>query len=222
MTEDKLLKFPLIKMAGRDFKNRLKKIKPFMCNQETRHYLCGIYLEYDHSTQQLTMVATNGHILQEQIFDVEADLSEAYRKFNTIIPATAVADLIKIMPAEKESNFTFQLIEGGKYARFDFFESEYTTAVIDGMFPDYNKVIPKGSTMLKSGLNAGYLIDALKALGNEAVNIAVDSDDQAPHLLTSDSATGMKCVVMPKVAFGVEDEKVKEKNKEKKKKKNAA
>lgn len=222
-------KFPLIKMENQDFRNRLRKIKPFMSNQETRYYLCGVYMTYDHGAQQITMAATNGHILQEQIFEVEADLSEAYRKFETIIPASAVNDLLKIMPSGKGDVFTFQLVDGGKFARFDFFESEYTTAVIEGSFPDYKRIMPKGDVILKSGLAANYLIAALSALGNEAVDICVDNEkegERVPHLLTSNAISGLKCVIMPKVAFGVEDvaeiKAAKKAAKEAKKKKAAA
>lgn len=195
--------YPLVKMAGRNFKERLKKIKPFISTEETRHVLNGVLLRF--SDFELTMVATNGHILQEQIFEVEVELSEA-RDFEVILPRTAVDSLIKIMPAKKESMFTMQIVESdhGACLRFDFFENEYITALIEGDFPDYKVIMPRGDVQLQSGLSANYLIDALKALNNEAVNICVDKGDDGmkPHLLTSDGASGVKCVIMPKVAFG--------------------
>lgn len=196
--------YPMIKMAGRGFKERLKKLKPFISTEETRHYLNGVYVVYDNLT--LTLVATNGHILQEQVFDVEVELSEQYKKFACILPRTAVDALIKIMPSKKESMFTMQIVDSdaGPNLRFDFFENEYITALIEGDYPDYKAIMPRGEVQLQSGLSAGYLIDALRALGNEPVNICIDKgeDGLKPHLLTSDGVAGVRCVVMPKVAFG--------------------
>lgn len=196
--------YPMIKMAGRAFKERLKKLKPFISTEETRHVLNGVYVIYDNLT--LTLVATNGHILQEQVFDCEVQLSEQYSKFSCILPRTAVDALIKIMPAKKESMFTMQIVDSdaGPCLRFDFFENEYITALIEGDYPDYKAVIPRGEVALQSGLAAGYLIDALKALGNEPINICIDKGDDGlkPHLLTSDTVAGVRCVVMPTRAFG--------------------
>lgn len=197
--------YPLIKMPGRAFKERLKKLKPFMSTEEARFSTCGVYVQYDNLA--LTLVATNGHILQEQIFDVEVELSEQYKKFSCILPASAVSALIKIMPCKKEDMFTMQIVDSdhGPCLRFDFFENEYITALIDAEFPDYKKVMPKGEVPIQFGLNAGYLVDALSALNHEAVNISIDKTDEqhkAPHLLTSDGAAGIKCVIMPQMAFG--------------------
>lgn len=198
--------YPLIKMSGRAFKDRLKKLKPFMSTEETRYYLNGVYIVYDNLT--LTLVATNGQILQEQIFDVEVELSEKYEKFSCIMPASAVSALIKIMPCKKEDMFTMQIVDSdhGPCLRFDFFENEYITALIEATYPDYMKMMPKGEVHIQFGLNAGYLVDALSALNHEAVNISIDKTDEqhkAPHLLTSDGAAGIKCVIMPQMAFGV-------------------
>lgn len=191
--------YPLIKLYGSDFKDRLKKLKPFMSTEETRYYLCGIFFQFKDSI--LTAAATNGHILQEQVFDVETELSKQYGKeFSVICPRAAIEHLIKIIPTKEEAAFTMQVIDDGANIRFDFFEFEYITATVDGTYPDYEKLIPKGTVSLQSGLNAGYLIAALAALGNTAVDICVDDKekaDQTPHLLTSSETKGIRCVIMP-------------------------
>jgi DNA polymerase III sliding clamp (beta) subunit (PCNA family) len=191
--------YPLIRLDAKDLKGRLKKMKPFMSTEETRYYLNGIFIKYDN--QELTLCATNGHILQEQVFKVEAELSENLAPFSVICPRAAIDHLIKVIPVSKDSPFlTMQVISDGDDIRFDFFEFEYITSVVKGTFPDYKKVIPEGGVRLQSGLNAGYLIDALKALNESAVDICVDSKSDAehqPHLLTSSKADGVKCVIMP-------------------------
>lgn len=199
--------YPLIKLPGRDLKSRLKKMKPFMSHEETRYYLNGIYLHYDNFT--LTMVATNGHILQEQIFECEVELSEQYDAFDCILPRIAVENLIKIMPSDIESQLTMQVINEGKEIRFDFFENEFVSNLLVGTYPDYKKIMPEGNVTLQSGLNAGYLISALAALGDVAVNICVDKSQgihKSPHLLTSEASQGMRCIIMPKQCWKSDEE----------------
>jgi DNA polymerase III sliding clamp (beta) subunit (PCNA family) len=191
--------YPLIRLDAKDLKGRLKKMKPFMSTEETRYYLNGIFIRYDN--QELTLCATNGHILQEQVFQVEAELSENLEPFSVICPRAAIEHLIKVIPTSKDAPFlTMQVISDGDDIRFDFFEFEYITSVVKGTFPDYQRIIPAGGVRLQSGLNASYLIDALKALNESAVDICVDSQGAAehqPHLLTSSKADGVKCVIMP-------------------------
>lgn len=191
--------FPLIRLDAKDFRARLKKLKPFMSTEETRYYLNGIYFHYIN--QQLTLCATNGHILQEQVFDAEVELSENLEPFTMILPRTAVAHLIKVIPTGKDASFfTMQVLDDGKNVRFDFFEFEYLSSTVNGTFPDYHTIVPRGAETMQGGLNAGYLIDVLKALNNSAVDICIDNKDEAktsPHLLTSPEAAGVRCVIMP-------------------------
>jgi DNA polymerase III sliding clamp (beta) subunit (PCNA family) len=192
-------KFPLLRLASADLKDRLKRMVPFMSTEETRHYLNGVLFHY--KDDNLTLCATNCHILQEQIFVVEPELSENYGgEFEVIVPRNAIDHLVKILPSDDEGLLTMQVIDGGKNVRFDFFSFEYITEAIDGKFPDYKGLIPKGKVKLQTGLNARYLVAALKALNNKAVDICVDNKEDADtsaHLLTSSEVDGTRCVIMP-------------------------
>lgn len=191
--------FPMLRLDCKDLKTRLRKLKPFISTEKTRHYLCGVLFSY--FDKQLTLCATNGHILQEHIFDVEAELSEDLAPFKVIIPGEAISHLLKVLPTGKDAGFcTMQPLDSGRNVRFDFFEFEYITATVKGVFPDYKAIMPLGKTTLQTNFNAGYLISALQALGDTAVDILVDDaeDSQnAPHLLTSQKQAGLKCVIMP-------------------------
>lgn len=199
MTNDPLTTFPVIRLNAKDFRERLAKIKPFMAIDDMRHYLRGVHVSL--SAQELTLVATNGHILQEQVFDAETELSETYDDFAVLCPKGAVDHLIKIVPNDDKKCLTMQVIDGGKHIRFDFFEFEYVTATVDSaLFPNYQKVMPKGDVSLQTGLNANYFVAALKALGDAPVNISIDDGidgTRQPHLLTSDDVKGIRCVIMP-------------------------
>jgi len=185
-------------MDAADLKNRFKKIVPFMSTEETRYYLNGVYFEYANNNLRAT--ATNGHIL----CTMEWELTEKndVEPFNVIIPASAIKNLIKIIPAKKKEDGGVMLTisSNDTICEFDFFDFKYKAKCVDGTFPDYSEVIPKGKDSLKKGMNAKYLTAVLNALGNNPVDIEVDDATQAanqPHLFSSEAEDGIKCVVMP-------------------------
>ena len=182
-----------IKITANFFKDRMKKIKPFWSTEKTRYYLCGVYFEYDGEAMKAT--ATNGHILCQMTIDIEHDNGIP---FAVICPKSAIENLSKILG--KSGSFTMHVSPDGKIIRFDMADHEYSTNTIDGNFPDYSRVIPKGSHSMREGINAQYLHDCLKALGDVPVDISVDDKEQSAsvaHLLTSQKAKGITCVVMP-------------------------
>lgn len=167
-----------------------------MSTEEARYYLCGVFLEYKN--QHLKATATNGHILCSMDWELDSESPDG--EFNVICPAQAVKDLVKIISAKSEGGVLINVSEDRKYIEFDLFDFKYKTACIDGSYPDYSKIIPSGSEQLTKGLNASYLIDVLKALGNNPVNIEVDSKKDIAsqgHLFSSNDADGVKCVIMP-------------------------
>lgn len=188
-----------------EFKDRLQKMVPFMSTEETRYYLCGVLMKFDG--KKLFLVATNGHILCESTFYAEApkdtdEGKEALEPFEVICPAKAVKDLIRAIPRVSLMEGKLRVFgDGKKKISFEFDETEYVARCIDGSFPDYLRVIPDGKVKMREGMNAKYLLAALKALGNVAVDVSVDTDGEdgftAPHLLTSKAMEGMRCVVMP-------------------------
>lgn len=186
-----------LKLNAADFKDRLKKLIPFMSTDETRYYLCGVHLAF--TSPKLKLTATNGHILCEMLVDVP-ETSPEEAEFALIIPAVAVKHLVKIIKGKAEDYFLLTVREGGKEVVFDFFDFTYVTRTVDFQYPDTARVIPEGKLRMREGLNAGYLLAALNALGNKAVDISVDDAEKAaemPHLLTSSESEGIRCVVMP-------------------------
>jgi len=124
------------------------------------------------------------------------------KDFAVTCPAHAVKHLVKIISAKKKEDggVLLNVSEDGSTIEFDFTEFKYKVKCIDGTYPDYSKIIPEGKDSLKTGLNAGYLVAVLNALGNSPVDIAVDDAASAanqPHLFSSKDEDGIKCVIMP-------------------------
>lgn len=179
-----------------ELKVAFRKMAPFMSEEETRFYLCGIYMKFDG--EKLTFCATNGHILCEIVR--EANVQED-GEFELIIPATAVKHLTKILPTTKQTPFILMKVtEGSNEVELDSQDFQYNFKTIDGQFPDYTRLIPAGTTKMREGVRAGYLMNILKALGDHPVDMSVDDPDKAfsaPHLLTADASAGIRCVIMP-------------------------
>lgn len=184
-------------LSAADLKARFKKIAPFMSTEETRYYLKGVYFEYKN--QHLTATATNGHILCTMEWELDSESEDG--EFNVICPAQAVKNLIKIITAKKAEDGGVLMTVDGNNIEFDLFDFKYKTRCIDGAYPDFKKVIPSGKERLAKGMDAGYLVDVLKALGNNPVNIEVDDKENAAHqahLFSSNDEDGVRCVIMPK------------------------
>lgn len=182
-----------IKISGNFFKDRMKKLKPFMSTEETRYYLNGAYLEFDGETLKAT--ATNGHILSQMTIECQHDNG---KPFAVICPRQSIDHVLKIIG--KGDVFTIHVALDGRSIRFDFADHVYMTKTIDGTYPDYGRVIPEGKVKMRECIKAEYLLDCLKALGNVPVDMSVDKEEEAaslPHLLTSQEAAGIVCVVMP-------------------------
>lgn len=109
--------------------------------EETRYYLNGIFL---HAGQRagvdvLRAVATDGH----RLASVEAPLPEGAAGMpGVIVPRKTVNELRKLVD-ETVAEIAVSLSE--TKIRFAFDEIQMTSKLIDGTFPDYERVIPTGN-----------------------------------------------------------------------------
>ena len=104
--------------------------------EETRFYLNGIYL---HAAQGLRAVATDGHRLAR----VEVPLPAGAEGMpGVIIPRKTVGELRKLIETTVEP-IRIELSEAKIRLAFD--QVIVTSKLIDGTFPDYERVIPTGN-----------------------------------------------------------------------------
>ncbi len=105
-----------------------------MAQQDIRYYLNGMLLVIDKD--RLKLIATDGHRLAL----VSSKLKKEYSKCEVILPRKTINELIKLLN-NTEEKIVFNLTEN--QARMTFSEVTLITKVIDGKFPDYERVIPK-------------------------------------------------------------------------------
>ena len=124
-----------ISLPQRDFRRLLKLAEFAMAQQDIRYYLNGMLLVVDKDLLQA--VATDGHRLSYASLAISGD----YARQEVILPRKTVLELSKLLD-DSDSDVAIDLL--GNQVRFRFSAVELVSKVVDGKFPDYNRVIPTG------------------------------------------------------------------------------
>jgi len=115
------------------FKTMLSQVQYSMAVQDIRYYLNGLLMQVEGN--QLRLVATDGHRLAYAASQIEAELP----KTEVILPRKTVLELFKLLNNPSES-ITVELLDN--QVRFQCNGTTIVSKVIDGKFPDFNRVIP--------------------------------------------------------------------------------
>jgi DNA polymerase III subunit beta len=112
-----------------------------MSQQDVRYYLNGVLLEI--TPDNIKAVATDGHRLAINSVPAVNSGSSNGGVIQAIIPRKAVLQLTKILHAnDGEVNISV----GNNFLRAICDEYVFTTRLVDGRYPEYNRVIPKNTT----------------------------------------------------------------------------
>ncbi|MGE8654575.1 MAG: DNA polymerase III subunit beta [Acinetobacter gandensis] len=136
-----------VAVTQRELKRLFEKTSFAMAVQDVRFYLTGTLLEIDEN--QLRAVTTDGHRLA---MCETAASSNATQAMQAIVPRKAVGELQRLLSVEDEQlslligrellNVTITIASRDK-EQGDI-TVRFTTKLIDGKFPDYRRVIPRG------------------------------------------------------------------------------
>lgn len=114
-----------------------------MAQQDVRYYLNGLLLEASDGV--VRTVATDGHRLS--LAEVKVELPNDV-KSRIILPRKAVLELNR-MVGDKDNQVEIEV--SANHVRFRIGDTLFTSKLIDGRFPDYEKVIPgKGKIKIKA------------------------------------------------------------------------
>ncbi len=125
---------PAFSVPQKVLKELLNQVSFAMAVHDIRYYLNGILFVAEG--KQLSLVATDGHRLafSSAMLDVEVPKQEV------ILPRKTVLEMQRLL-SDKEGAIEMQF--AGNQAKFSFEGMEFVTKLVEGKFPDYNRVIPR-------------------------------------------------------------------------------
>ena len=135
-TDDLGESFPI---PTEDLKRLFVKARFAMSQEETRYYLNGVYLHPVTETEApvYRAAATDGHRLAR----VDTPLPPgAQNAPGVIVPRKAVTELVRLLD---DADDTVDVAVSSTKIRFGFGAGRLTSKLVDGTFPDYERVIPK-------------------------------------------------------------------------------
>ena len=166
-------------MKGADFWGMLDGTMDAISKEETRYYLNGIYLHVLDKGNRRTIVATatDGHRLYSQ--EVELPFG-ADCMTGVIIPSKMVDVLHKLMKG-KSCPETVKIGVNLSKIRVSFGDIVITSKLIDGTFPDYQRVVPQHNSK-PAKVSAKAMIEAVESVSlisterGRAVKLSFDED----------------------------------------------
>ncbi|QNM82161.1 DNA polymerase III subunit beta [Sphingomonas sabuli] len=164
----------------------IDKTRFAISSEETRYYLMGIFLHV--ADDQLKAAATDGHRLARVVL---AKPDGADGMPDIIIPRKCVAELRKLL---EEVEGTVEISMSPTKIRFGLGSAVLTSKLIDGTFPDYNRVIPTGNDKLlkldpKTFASGVDRVSTIASEKTRAVKMSVDRDKVTLSVTSPESGT---------------------------------
>ena len=114
-----------------------------MAQQDVRYYLNGMLLEVSRNT--LRAVSTDGHRLA--LCSMTAPIEQEDRH-QVIVPRKGILELARLLT---DPEGMVSIVLGQHHIRATTGEFTFTSKLVDGKFPDYERVLPKGGDKLVVG-----------------------------------------------------------------------
>ncbi len=162
---------PIFSVPQKTLKDLLNQVSFAMAVHDIRYYLNGILFVAEG--KQLSLVATDGHRLAfaSATLDVEVPRQEV------ILPRKTVIEMQRLL-SDAEGAIEMQF--ANNQAKFSFGGMEFVSKLVEGKFPDYNRVIPKNH---KNIITLG--------------RVALLASLQRTAILTSDKFKGVRLNIDP-------------------------
>ncbi len=164
----------------------IDKTRFAISTEETRYYLMGIFLHV--ADDALKAAATDGHRLA-RVTVAKPDGADGMP--DVIVPRKCVAELRKLLD---ELEGTVEVSMSPTKIRFGLGSAVLTSKLIDGTFPDYNRVIPTGNDKLlkldpKSFAQGVDRVSTIASEKTRAVKMTVDRDKVTLSVTSPESGT---------------------------------
>jgi DNA polymerase-3 subunit beta len=167
-----------VRLPQKTLKRLLQLVQFAMASQDIRYYLNGMLLVLEGRT--LRVVATDGHRLSY----AETELEHDAEKREVILPRKTVVELSKLLA---DSDDAVELRIGTNQVTITLPGTELVSKVVDGKFPDYQRVIPASQPrQLKA--NRQNVVQALQRAA-----ILSNEKFRGVRLVMSENTLGIVC-----------------------------
>ena len=129
-------------IPAEDLKGLIDNTAFAMAHQDVRYYLNGML--WEASSGMLRSVATDGHRLAMSTKTMPFSVPE---KIQIIIPRKGVMELSRILGSDTEVS----VILGSNHVRIKSSDFVFTSKLVDGAYPDYERVLPKDGNKTLTG-----------------------------------------------------------------------
>ena len=125
---------PQFSVPQKVLKQLLSQVSFAMAVHDIRYYLNGILFVAEGN--KLSLVATDGH----RLAFASATLESEVHKQEVILPRKTVLELQRLL---SDADGAIDMQFAGNQAKFSFGSMEFVSKLVEGKFPDYNRVIPR-------------------------------------------------------------------------------
>jgi DNA polymerase-3 subunit beta len=176
------------------FLKLLNKTRISISNDDTRHYLNGIFLHLTeaHGRHFLTGVATDSHRLSSSSLEIESTNNFS----SLILPRKTVFQLCSLL-SETTDSLTMQSSENK--IKFTLGKIRLISKVIDGKFPDYKQVVPATNDKIlnvpsKEFINSIERVASVSLDRKEGVKLKIDKDNIQLSVNSANSGEGNETI----------------------------
>ena len=172
------------------FLKLLNKTKISISNDDTRHYLNGIFLHLTeaHGRSFLTGVATDSHRLSSSSLEIEGQSDFT----SLILPRKTVFQLCSLLT---ETSDQLLMQTSDNKIKFSLGNIKLISKVIDGKFPDYKKVVPGSNDKIllvssKDFINSIERVASVSLDRKEGVKLVINKDNVQLSVNSANSGEG--------------------------------
>ena len=178
-----------IELDNRKFLKLLNKTKISISNDDTRHYLNGVFLHITEANGRnfLTGVATDSHRLSSSSLEISNN------DFNPLIlPKKTVFQLCTLL---SENNEQLLMQTSDNKIKFTLGNIKLISKVIDGKFPDYKKVVPTKNEKTLSVPSKDFIssierVTSVSLDRKEGVKLSINKDNIQLSVNSANSGEG--------------------------------
>ncbi len=160
-----------VSLPQKTLKHLFNMVHFSMAQQDIRYYLNGLLLVAEG--KNVIAVATDGHRLA--FSQIETD--QQFTRSEVIIPRKTIIELQRLL---EDNDDVVELQIATNQVKFSFSNVELISKLVEGKFPDYTRVIPKGYKN-NFTLDRDLLLRSL----------------QRTAIMTSDKFKGVRCIIAP-------------------------